>query len=90
MKQPILQESNNEILLNAKNQRRNLLKELQELGRAKGLSTLEQISNIYLTDKEFTSNPEFITPTLKLQRAKLSSFFTPIIKKLYDEGPLNI
>lgn len=67
--------------------RENLLKDLQEFGKIKGLSTLEQISNIYLVEKEFALNPDFITPTLKLQRVKINAYFAPIIKKLYDEGP---
>lgn len=64
------------------------LKILQDFGKKSGLTGLEQIRNIYLTNEEFTLDSGLLTPTLKLRRLVLSEKFKDIIQKLYIEGPL--
>lgn len=44
-----------------------------------------KIKNIYLHDEPFSLENNFLTPTMKLKRIELRTYFKQIISHLYDE-----
>jgi long-chain acyl-CoA synthetase len=59
-------------------------------GFAKGMSRLssfERIKRFTLVTEPFSQNNELLTPTLKLQRRKITERFAPEIEDLYAESP---
>uniref|UniRef100_A0A158Q7T5 long-chain-fatty-acid--CoA ligase n=1 Tax=Elaeophora elaphi TaxID=1147741 RepID=A0A158Q7T5_9BILA len=67
------------------NVRRHFLTKLREFGNSKGLSSIEQVRNVRLLEKEFTVEAGLLTPTLKNIRNKLKNKFKNILDEMYCE-----
>ncbi|CAG7835931.1 unnamed protein product [Allacma fusca] len=61
-----------------------IFNELTKLGRENGLKSFEQVKNIYLHPELFTIEQDLLTPTMKLKRPELKTFFEPQIKQMYN------
>ncbi|VBB31671.1 unnamed protein product [Acanthocheilonema viteae] len=71
--------------LSDRNVRRYFLIKLRKFGSSKGLSSMEQVRNIYLLEEEFTVEAGLLTPTLKIIRNKLGNKFKDILDGMYSE-----
>ncbi|VDM92231.1 unnamed protein product [Litomosoides sigmodontis] len=71
--------------LSDRNVRQYFLTKLRKFGSDKGLSSIEQVRNVYLLEEEFTIEAGLVTPTLKNIRNKLSSKYKDILDAMYRE-----
>ncbi|MFH4978605.1 hypothetical protein AB6A40_005314 [Gnathostoma spinigerum] len=71
--------------LSDKQVRNVVLNNLQEFGTSQGLTRIEQIHNVYLTDEEFTAECGLLTPTLKIRREQFRNKFAKVIEDLHSE-----
>ncbi|KAE9549405.1 hypothetical protein FO519_007384 [Halicephalobus sp. NKZ332] len=63
-----------------------VIQELRIFGASRGLSSLEQIKNAYLTTEEFSVEAGLLTPTLKIKRKEMRNKYEKIIEQLYTES----
>ncbi|VDP12744.1 unnamed protein product [Onchocerca flexuosa] len=71
--------------LSDRNVRRYFLTKLRKFGCKEGLSSIEQVKNVYLLEEEFTVEAGLMTPTLKIVRMKLRDKFKDILDEMYSE-----
>jgi len=62
-----------------------VLAELNRIGKACKLNSIEQVKAVYVTNDAFTVENGLLTPTLKAKRPQLRKQYADVIKKLYDE-----
>ncbi|XP_029466240.1 long-chain-fatty-acid--CoA ligase 5 [Rhinatrema bivittatum] len=60
-----------------------ILQDMVKLGKAAGLTSFEQVKDIYIHPEMFTVENGFLTPTLKAKRADVSKHFKSHIDNLY-------
>ena len=67
----------------------NLIKEiisnLDSLGRTNGFKGFEMIKKIHLTDEPFSIDNDLLTPTMKLKRHEAKKKYLEVINKLYKD-----
>ncbi|XP_055876985.1 long-chain-fatty-acid--CoA ligase 5-like isoform X2 [Biomphalaria glabrata] len=67
-----------------------ILKDLIELGKQQGLSSLEMVKDIYLHPDLFSVENGLLTPTFKTKRQDVQKFFAKEIESMYDRATENI
>eukprot|EP00117_Sycon_ciliatum_P022679 scpid39032/ scgid0725/ Long-chain-fatty-acid--CoA ligase 5; Long-chain acyl-CoA synthetase 5 len=65
--------------------RKAVLSQLTELGKKSGLKSFEQAKALHLHPKPFTVEEELMTPTFKLKRPQLKSYFNDKIEGMYAQ-----
>ncbi|CAL1528256.1 unnamed protein product [Lymnaea stagnalis] len=61
-----------------------IIKDLIELGRKQGLSSLELVKDIHLHPELFSVENGLLTPTFKTKRHEVSKYFSKEIKEMYS------
>lgn len=56
---------------------------IREFGKNNGLNELEQVQKLHLEANEFTTDNNFLTPTLKMKRSLISQKYSSVIDKMY-------
>ncbi|XP_057590394.1 long-chain-fatty-acid--CoA ligase 5 isoform X3 [Hippopotamus amphibius kiboko] len=64
--------------------KKEILKDLQQIGMAGGLKSFEQVKCIYLHSEPFSTENGLLTPTLKAKRGELAKYFRTQINSLYE------
>jgi long-chain acyl-CoA synthetase len=67
-----------------------IYKDITNIGKAAKLRGFEFVKAIYLQDQEFSIDNGLLTPTFKLKRPQLKTFFLSQIDRLYAENPTPI
>lgn len=62
-----------------------LLKDLQGVGKARKLNSIEQVKAVYLEPEPFSVENGLLTPTLKSKRPQLRLKYTEVMKNLYGK-----
>ena len=62
-----------------------IVKDLDKIGRDNGLKGFELVKKVYLSKKEFSSENNLITPTLKLKRNIIKKVFANEINEMYKK-----
>lgn len=70
--------------LNNKELKKEILKDMEDLGRSSGLKGFEIIKNVYLSPEAFTVDNDLCTPTLKIRRHVAKKYFEKQIQELYE------
>ena len=65
--------------------KKEILKDLETMGRKADFKGFEIIKKIYLSPEPFTVENDLCTPTLKIRRHVAKKYFEEKIKQLYDE-----
>jgi len=68
------------------NMRRIIFNDMEKCALNHGLFSHEKVKNIYLHSEQFNLENDFVTPTLKLRRINLRSYFKQIMQNLYKEA----
>ena len=64
--------------------RNEILSEIQRLSKINGLHGFETIKAVYLEPNIFSVEKDLVTPTFKLKRQQLKSYFSKQIEEMYD------
>ncbi|KAG7378186.1 Long chain acyl-CoA synthetase 7 peroxisomal [Phytophthora pseudosyringae] len=72
------------ILQNAEYQK-DVREDMERVAKEAQLRGFERVRNVHFHPKPFTSDDDLITPTFKLKRPQLKTFFQPQIEELYRE-----
>ncbi len=62
-----------------------ILNDFKQIGDKSGLMSYEKIRNIHVHHELFSLENNLVTPTLKLKRISLRSYFKDSIASLYEE-----
>ena len=73
-------------LIKDKRVERDILRSMDEVGRAEGLKGFEVVKRVLLVDEEFTVENGLLTPTMKVKRHAVGKRYEREIKELYDKG----
>ena len=65
--------------------KKEILKDLEKMGRENEFKGFEIIKKLHLTDEMFTIENDMLTPTMKLKRHEAKKRYIDEIKKLYSE-----
>jgi long-chain acyl-CoA synthetase len=66
--------------------RKAVLADMEKVGRASGLTSLEIPKRVHIEPNQWTVESQLITPTMKPSRPKLRKHYQSIINKLYSEA----
>ncbi|KAK5944229.1 long-chain fatty acid-CoA ligase [Knufia obscura] len=81
-----LKESSIEEMVHDKKLNDIVLKEIQNAGKQGGLSGIEIIDGVVLSEEEWTPQNGLLTPAQKLQRKKIQDKYTDEIKRAYGDS----
>ena len=73
-------------LIKDKRVERDILKSMDEVGRAEGLKGFEVVKRVLLVDEEFTVENGLLTPTMKAKRHAVAKRYEREIRELYEKG----
>ncbi|XP_041364605.1 long-chain-fatty-acid--CoA ligase 1-like [Gigantopelta aegis] len=62
-----------------------ILRDLLEVGKKSGLTSLEQVKDVYIYPKLFSVENGLLTPTFKAKRHELKKYFEPQLKEMYSK-----
>ncbi|XP_059168578.1 long-chain-fatty-acid--CoA ligase 1-like isoform X2 [Physella acuta] len=76
-------------LIQIKEVKQAILKDLTDLGKKSGLSSLEIVKDIHIHPELFSVENGMLTPTFKTKRQDVSKYFANEIKEMYDHAMEN-
>jgi len=65
-----------------------ILTELQKFVKSKGLSSLEVVKNMHISEEPFSVENNMLTPTMKLKRFHMTKHYANELAALYTQGPV--
>jgi len=65
---------------------RDVLKSMEEVGKAEGLKGFETVKRVLLVDEEFSVENGLLTPTMKVKRHAVGKRYEREIRELYEKG----
>ena len=66
--------------------KKEILKELEKMGKANDFKGFEIIKKIFLFKDEFTIENDLVTPTLKIKRHNAKKYFAKEIEDMYNSS----
>jgi len=73
-------------LIKDKRVERDILKSMDEVGRAEGLKGFEVVKRVLLVDEEFSVENGLLTPTMKVKRHAVAKRYESEIRELYERS----
>ena len=65
---------------------KDVLRGMQEVGKAEGLKGFEQVKRVLLIDEEFSVENGMMTPTMKVKRHAVAKRYERELRELYEKG----